>query len=408
MGYTDLMSNTQTPRKKRDHLTPYRRHAPACTAKDLACDCPLWVQGRIAGKYIRESLSTRSLGMAELKIREMLNPHSPDGGGVAQAITTGVMSIAEAEAKFLKAKSGKAPNTVKLYTTAVGHFRRFAEAHGVVELRAVEPYLFEQYFSEYGREWEQRTKIGRLTHLRVFFNYAKEMDWIVKSPAAKKALTFSKPSGHAREAFSHADLAKVIQAIGLMPEADRDRTRALILLMVYSGMRISDATFAQRASISADRILDFVVIKTRKRIGLPIELNLAAVEALRQLPGSGAFFFQPEGDYRKALAVLNAGGNFSEELGAGRYLTAIRETTALVVKALALAGLPGACHRFRDTFAINMLVASGGENLFVVSKMLGHSDVKITANHYLNLVPGYRERMSQSTRILDYHLPLAS
>jgi hypothetical protein len=39
--------------------------------------------------------------------------------------------------------------------------------------------------------------------------------------------------------------------------------------------------------------------------------------------------------------------------------------------------------------------------------MLGHSDVRITQQHYLKLIPGYRERMSQSTRVLAYQFPLA-
>jgi site-specific recombinase XerD len=88
-----------------------------------------------------------------------------------------------------------------------------------------------------------------------------------------------------------------------------------------------------------------------------------------------------------------------------RYLAAKAETAALVGEVLSLAGVEGACHRFRDTFAVNMLV--NGTDVFTVSQALGHSDVKITARHYLNLVPGYRQRMSQCTRCLEYQFPLA-
>ena len=41
-------------------------------------------------------------------------------------------------------------------------------------------------------------------------------------------------------------------------------------------------------------------------------------------------------------------------------------------------------------------------DIFVLSKMLGHSDVKITDQHYMKLVPGYREKMSKATRRLAY------
>lgn len=396
----------QTPlaRRKRDtYLSAYRRHHSGCSeTNDLNCTCPLWVQGRLNRKYVRESLNTRSLPMAEMKIRDMLNPPGPGGpGGGLQAVPVvgEATTLETAEALFLAKKSGSAPNTVTAYTAAVGHFRRFAEAHGVTELRAVKPPLIEQYFLEYGGAWKVRTKIGRLTHLRVFFNWAVKMEWLTVSPAKH---TIKKPAGHAREPFSPEDVPKILAAAAMMPEEDRDQARALVLLMLYSGMRISDATFLLRKSISADRILDYTVIKTRTRIGLPIELHKSAVAALKKLPGSGDFFFQEPGDYREAISALEQGHNFATHLPKGFYMAALRKTTALVKQVLALAGLPGLCHRFRDTFAINML--TNGVDVFTVSQALGHSDVRITQQHYLNLVKDYRQRMSRSTRVLNYHV----
>ena len=403
-------------RLHRDKLTLYRRHAAGCPTKNLDCDCPLWVHGRLKGQFIRRSLDTRSLAMGDLKRREMLAgkaPTPPTGGGlhlIAPADGTQLL-LADAEAAFLEAKKGKASQTQTLYRRAASHFRAFAEAHRVITLGAVTPSLIQQYFNEYGPRWEPRTKIGRLTHLRVWFNYAKEMDWIQTSPAAKRALTFAKPEGHAREPFSREDVQKILAAVETLPVADRDRARALILLLLYSGMRISDATFILRRALAPNRILDYMVIKTRKPIALPIELAQVAVDALRRLPASRVYFFQPDriDDYREALAALygrkGRKESFAQVLGETVYDRAIGETTALVVEVLARAGVAGACHRFRDTFAVNLLV--GGTDIFTVSQALGHSDVKITANHYLNLVPGYRERMSQATRVLNYHLACA-
>jgi integrase len=51
-------------------------------------------------------------------------------------------------------------------------------------------------------------------------------------------------------------------------------------------------------------------------------------------------------------------------------------------------------------FAINLLHA--GVDIFTVSQLLGHSNVKITQRHYLNFIPGYVERKSEATRKLDY------
>jgi integrase len=170
-------------------------------------------------------------------------------------------------------------------------------------------------------------------------------------------------------------------------------------------MRISDATFAERACL-IDGNIDYYVIKTRRQITLPPELQQPALDALAKLPASRTYFFQPDvdGDYSEARMVLRgaADGEFSTLMPG--YETKIRETTALVLKVLALAGLEGACHRFRDTFALNLLIGDGekGTDIFTVSQMLGHSDVKITQEHYMKLIPGYRERMSKSTRVLAY------
>jgi integrase len=372
------------------------------------------VHGTLKGKPVRKSLETRALAVADLKAKDMLQNRFPeppaphDGLHVVRAEGEGeMMTLESAQGKFLDAKKGKSAHTRELYETATTHFRRFAEAHSVVLLRQVKPDLIKAYFNEYGAQWKQRTKIGRLTHLRVWFNYAKEADWIVVSPAAKRFLTFSKPKTHARQPFTPEEVTFILAAIERLDEAIRDRARALILLLLYSGMRISDATFIERSAIKRDNILDFVVIKTKRPIALPMELNQRAVDALGALPASHVYFFQPDrvDDYADARRRLHKGEDgFAETLGS-RYTEAIRETTALVKQVLTLAGLTGLCHRFRDTYAVNLLV--GGTDIYTVSQALGHSDVKITSSHYLHLVPGYRERMAQKTRVLQYQFPLA-
>jgi len=410
-------------RKDANYLSAYRRHASGCTeTNDLNCTCPLWVQGRLAGKYVRESLNTRSYPMAQQQIQDMLNPPGPGGPGGPRpvGIASGAVTLEAAETAFLKYKADKSAGTLKEYSYTVKHFRRFAEAHGVTDVRAVTPPLIQRYFQEHGSAWAQRTKISRATYLRIWCKFWKEMDWITVSPADKKLFSFSRPTVHAREPFSIDDIKKIMAAVELVPEHlrqgrgdwrgeamphNRDRTRALVLLLLYSGMRISDAAFLERASISGEGILDYVVTKTRRQIGLPIQLHPDAIAALAKLPGKGDFFFLPAGDYRAALDARHKGQQFARKLPAGFFNSSVNTAAALIERVLELAGLPGRCHRFRDTFAVNMLV--GGTDIYTVSLALGHSDVKITSKHYLNLVPGYRERMSQSTRVLNYQLPKA-
>jgi integrase len=235
----------------------------------------------------------------------------------------------------------------------------------------------------------------------VFFNYAAKKDWVRRSPA-QHVENVGRPSGYARRAYSKAEIAAILDAAERLPHPERDRGRALILLLLYSGMRISDATWAARHALRPDGVLDYRVIKTSKRIGLAPELQPAAADALRKLPDSRVFFFQPDrdDDYHEALHALYNGEHFEKHLPAGIYDAALGEATRLVYKVLTLAGVKGGCHRFRDTFALTLLAAE--VDVFTVSQMLGHSDVRITQKHYLNLIPGYIERMAQATRKLNY------
>lgn len=77
-----------TRRRNQNKLTIYRRHATTCHATKMSsCECPLWVHGRVHGKFIRQSLDTRSLATAEAKRRELLargtDPEPPKAGRVA-------------------------------------------------------------------------------------------------------------------------------------------------------------------------------------------------------------------------------------------------------------------------------------------------------------------------------------
>ena len=405
-----------TRRRNQNKLTIYRRHAASCHATNMSsCECPLWVHGRVRGKFIRQSLDTRSLATAEAKRRELLSrgtdPEPPKGGlhlvgaGPREEIT-----LAAAEAAFLAAKKAKATSTMKLYVLAIGHFRRHMEAHGVTLLAQVGFEHIQQYFEEYPN-WSHRTQAAYLTFLRVFFNFcaAPSRRWIDISPAADRELSVGKARTAARLPFTPQEVTRILAAIEQLDSSERDRARALILLLLYSGMRISDATFLERSYINERHTVDYIVIKTRRPISLPVELQPPAIDALNALPSSRVYFFQPDrdDDYQAARQALRDGKEFSRTMP--NYEARVRETTDLVKKVVRLAGIKeGACHRFRDTFAINLLVGSGkdGTDILTVSQMLGHSDVRITQQHYLKLIPGYRERMSKATRVLAYQFPL--
>lgn len=397
------------------HLTLYRRHASTCPIKDEPtkidqCDCPMWVHGRLHGKLYRKALDTRCHITAELKKQDLLNGKGSgpdgDGGNVVALPKSGHITLAFATQEFLASKKKKGTSTQTLYARAVNHFTRWAEAQGVTLLAKVETHHLQKYFAEYDSKWRSSSSATRLTHLRVFFNYCIDpRRWIQHSPAKHKDLNYKKTAKVGKRLpLTPDEVTRVLASVEKMPAETRDRARALILLLLYTGMRISDATFFEREYVTATNVAEYLVIKTRSKISLPPELHPRVIDALAALPASEVYFFQPDArtaEIEIAREALREGKEFWTLMPG--YKARVQAATKLVTDTLKLAGIKGACHRFRDTFAVNLLTQ--GVDIFTVSQMLGHSDVSITQDHYLKLIPGYRERMSQKTRSLAYAFP---
>jgi site-specific recombinase XerD len=400
-------------RTSHNKLTLYRRHAGSCPVQTSTkldqCECPLWCHGKLHGKFTRRALDTRSVITATLKVNDLIqaSPDPPPEGGVPPGQNPGEIRLRDAAQEFFRSKRKRSTPTQEIYKRAIGEFVRYAEAHSLSLLSQIDTSHLHAYFADYDSDWKRNTAQGRLTYLRVFFNYCVSRRWIAYSPAADRDLNYGRSiSQSKRLPFTPDEIAQILAAVERMPEEDRDRARALTLLLLFSGMRISDATFFERAFLTARHTADYYVIKTRRLISLPPEVQQPALDALAKLPASRVYFFQPDrpDDYAEARSALRDGQEFSSRMP--DYRARVREAMALVEKVLSLAGIrrgrEGGCHRFRDTFAVNLL--SEGADVYTVSKMLGHSDVKITEK-YLKLIPGYRERMSQSTRRLAYVFP---
>lgn len=410
-----------TRKTNQTRTTIYRRHAGRCPIKGqpnnvTECECPLWIHGKVRGKFLRASLDTRILSTAERRRADLEAGRDDDptpGGGLAIVGKGGKPdTLAAAAAAYLKTIKGLAQGTQDLYTQAIEHFCAWAKKQELELLSVIDSSHIREYLDANAAVWMRSTSQQHLVNLRVFFNYCAEKRWIPFPPTKDRTLnrrSGNKEASPKRTPFTPPEVTLVLDAVERMPEADRDRARALIYLLLYTGMRISDATFCERVYLQDDGNMDYHVIKTRKQIALPPELNERAIAALKNLPASRVYFFQPdrEDNFSAARRGLRHGENFASLMP--QFQARIDQMTDLVKAVLKLAGIQGTCHKFRDTFAINMLVGDGEKcaDIYTVSKMLGHSDVRITDQHYMKLVKGYRERMSKMTRVLAYQFPKA-
>ena len=215
--------------------------------------------------------------------------------------------------------------------------------------------------------------VKKLERLRAFFRYCQEAGWIAENPASriKNPKVQDKPT----MPFTRDEMARILSACGEYPDgygrvgqSNAIRLRALVLLLRYSGLRIGDAV-----SLPRERLRDGRLFLYTAKSGTPVYLPLPdfVVDALNAAPGTSSDFFFWSGSSLKKSAV-------------GDWQRSLR-------KLFLLARVQGGhAHRFRDTFAVELLLKR--VPLERVSVLLGHRSVKVTERHY---APWVRARQEQ-------------
>jgi integrase/recombinase XerD len=175
--------------------------------------------------------------------------------------------------------------------------------------------------------------------------------------------------------ISHEDMVRTLAALDLYlaktapsGRANARRLRNLVLVLRYSGMRISDAV-----SLSTDRITGNRLFLYTQKTGVPVHAVLPdfVLRALETTPrATERYFFWS---------------------GIGKLESAVRSWQTRLRRLFALAKVPdGHAHRFRDTLAVDLLLA--GVPIERVSVLLGHQSVRVTERHYS---PWVRSRQEQ-------------
>jgi integrase len=202
-----------------------------------------------------------------------------------------------------------------------------------------------------------------LERLRAFYRFAVESKWVADNPATKIKNPKVKPTP--TMPFSQEEATNILAACDQYPDSygrvrqwNGRRLRALVLLLRYSGLRIGDAVCLSRDRVTGNKLFLYTA-KTGTPVYCPLpEFVITALDAVER--NNEHYYFW---------------SGTSEKDGAARdymrYLASLFQ----------LAGVQrGHAHRFRDTFAVELLLA--GVPLERVSVLLGHSSVRITEKHY--------------------------
>jgi len=324
------------------------------------CSCRLWVDGRRNGERIHKALKTADWDTAQKIVRDweadgtFLPGHSPPPER---------MTLEGAWRRFLAdlvARNLHA-STVRKYRLLSRQMAEFASQRRLRFLQQFDlPTL-----SEFRATWHESplTRSKKLERLRSFFRFAQESDWVDENPARK--LKGPKVPVRPTLPFTQEEMIRILGALDPYIEQtaprgkdNARRLRSLVLVLRYSGMRIGDVVRLTTDQIAGNKLMVYT-----QKTGVPVNSVLPdfVIRCLEVTPSAmGKYLFWADT------------GNL--EVIVGSWQKRLR-------KLFRLAGVRGGhAHRFRDTFAVELLLA--GVPLERVSILLGHQSVRVTERYY--------------------------
>ena len=356
-------------------LTTYRRHRKDCEHRDEGrkyrrCRCPIWVDGFLDGHEIRKTLDTRDWEQAQDMIREWEAAGELPAGDGREPVT-----IERAKKEFLADGDARKlrNSTLDRYRILFRQLDSFAVKEGIRFLKELDTPTLNRFRASWKGD-SGLAHLKKLERLRSFFKFTQANGYLKQNPAA--AIRNPKIRPNPTLPFSQEEMLALLTEAAkkideVRPEAKNRwrRARALLLFLRYTGLRISDAV-----GCAADRLqggkLFLYTQKTGQHVYCPLPaFVLTELEAVPKV-SERYWFWTGQG------SVETARKKWSEALADLFGLAKVKD---------------GHAHRFRDTFAVELLKA--GTPIERVSIFLGHSSVRITEKHYN---PWNRARQEQA------------
>ncbi len=345
-------------------LNLYRRHRKACPHRQRTqkkCQCPIWTQGTLNGKWLKKSLDLRNWEAAQRLVRDW-------EGGLARTEDAKVALACEAFMRDCEARKLSDASLDK-YTLLSKELKdafgtRVVASISLPDLRA------------YRESWKMAPVSARkkLERLRTFFRFCIDSGWArdnlakrIKAPIVRPMPTLP---------FTDRDIEKILWATEIYPNKgiygfeSGKRVRAFVNLLRYSGLRIRDAATLSRDKLHGNKLLLYTQ-KTGQPVWLPLPIDVA-----------------------KELEELNPQGEYFFWSGQGLAKSTVADWQRSLAKVFRLAGIEGHAHRFRDTFSVNLLQA--GVPIETVSVLLGHASIRVTERHYSLWVRSRQLKLEES------------
>jgi len=355
------------------------------------CRCAKWIDGTLPGRpgRLRLSAKTRSWEQAELLARKY--EHAAMGGEDIKAART-LPTVKEAVEAYLndaEARGLAIATMQKLRQIFQSQLLGFTEAHSLTFLRD----LNARNMTEWRSTWKDKALAKKKKFERVvgFFWFCVRQGWLKENPTATMGRVIAKhvPTDY----FTAEEYTKIIDSTYRLNEfGERTydvekrglRIRALTELMRWSGLRIRDA-----ATLECSRLVGNKLMLYQAKTGIPVFVPLPAEvgDLLRSIPPG----LKPNPRY------FFWSGNGLPKTFVSNWQRAYRRLFKVANLQRADGTLKRAhCHMFRDTFAVEMLLA--GVPIDQVSILLGHASVRITEKHYSPWVRARQDQLEKSVQ----------
>ena len=281
------------------------------------------------------------------------------------------MTLTEALERFLTAKADRSPRTLDWYREQVRSFFAWLEESGWNNRQWLESSTIDRYLADQRRGHSPNTVHARYRALHAFFA------WLVKrellpaemNPMAKVDPP-ERPRNPKKRRVEQAEYEQLYASItGDTWVASRDR--ALLLILFWSGLRVSEAVALTIQDINMERNEIYVTKgkgdKSRIAPCTP-ELRAVLLEYLMSRP----MWHGPE------LWLNSDGANGLRQSNPILHAEGVRQ---MLIRRCRRANVEYRNpHAFRHGFAVEMLNA--GADISAISAMMGHSSVKVTEAEY--------------------------
>jgi len=376
-----------------ESLILFKRHSANCAVNKsripkkkreffMECDCQVWIRGRTPAGDI---VPRQSTGFSDLKRAEAMRDAYVRQG---RAESGSGMPVTECIERYLRLREQDLDErTLAQHRLALERLRSYLENRGVFYAEGIKADHLESFKTDgLPREMASTTRATTDAKIRCFLRMAYRREWI-KEVLVEKVRPV-RAVYEQKEPYTDDEVGTILEQAGKINGgthgyASKPATfRLLLELMLETGMRVGDAVcYDPRIASKGDSLWTYTFTphkpkRTEKARSIEVYLTedlQKRIEACDWLSPRLPFWYGSGSDPDPvAQAVYERMQSIGEKAGIADCRP----------------------HRLRDTFAVRRLL-SGKLHLEDVSRLLGHSSVKVTETYYAKWVTSRKRRLER-------------